>query len=166
MPDSLGSGRRQEYELVHPGEDIEHGYPENPILADLIMRQIASQLHSGIYVEDKVLYWAWDCCVRRYIPPIVERYMCLRRRGIPNGGMTADGKKLRKSETVIKEQIIERDLDNASSLAESKPGIITETKKKLAVRLGMTQSSVQRRWTEIRSERKRGPGRPSSKPGR
>jgi len=147
-------------ELTSPDDLDDSSYPSEPSVAGDLMRHLADQILAARYVDDEVLYRIWDACEDRDIPPIVRRYVELRRCGTPPARMRANGKKLVKYSTTKSDHLIEINLANASETADRIPGKLAQAKSELAAALGISVATVQRRWSNIKSEKKRGPGRP------
>ena len=153
----------ESYELNDSSEPADREYPVEPSLAGDLMRHLADQLLAGRYVDDATLQRIWDHNEAHDIPPIVERYRELRRRGVPWSRMRVNGEKLRKYRTAKRDHRISEVLGNASEITERIPGRVKVAKRELAEILGISVSSVQRRWTDIESDKKRDPGRPLKK---
>lgn len=150
-------------ELTSPDDPDNVSYPSEPSVAGDLMRRLADQIIAARYIDDEIVNRIWDSCEDRDIPPIVRRYVELRRRDIPPGRMRVNGKKLAKYSTAKRKHYIELILGNASDSAGRFPGGLDRAKRDVADYLGISVSSVQRRWSDIKSEKKLGPGRPRKK---
>ena len=151
------------FELTSPDDPDDVVYPSEPSVAGDLMRHLAEQLIAGRRFDDEIVYRIWDNCEDCDIPPIVGRYVELRRRGIPPLRMRVNGKRLGKYSTAKRNHNIELVLGNASENADRLSGGMDRVMSEVADNLGMVVSTVRRRWTESASEKKRGPGRPRKK---
>ena len=147
-------------ELTSPDDPDDASYPSEPSVAGDLMRHLADQLLAARYIDDEILYRIWDNCERRDIPPIVRRYYEARRGGTPSRRLRVNDKGLAKYSTAKSYHYIELILGNASENADRLPGGMDQVKRDVADYLGISVSTVQRYWTDIKSAKKRRPGRP------
>lgn len=154
------------FELIDPDDPHDVLYPLEPSVAGDLMRHLADQLLAGRYVEEEIVNLIWDHCDARNTPPIVKRYVELRRRRIPHGRMRVNDRKLVKYSTAKRNHYIDLVLGNASMNADRLPGGMEEVMRGVADYLGIEVSTVRRRWTDSTSDKKRGPGRPRKKIGK
>ena len=153
----------EQFELTSPDDRDDVLYPSQPSVAGDCMRHLANQLFAGRYIDDEIVNLIRNHCDARDTPPIVQRYLEFRSNGIRPGRMRVNGQKLTKYKTAKRDHYIKLVLSNSSKNADCFPGALTRAKRDVAEALGMTVASVQRRWTDIESEDKRGKGRPAKK---
>ena len=151
------------FELIDPDDPGDMSYPLVPSVAGDLMRHLADQLLAGRYVEEEIVNLILDHCDARDTPPIVKRYVELRRRHIPHGRMRVNNMKLVKYSTAKRDHYIDLVLGNASKNADRLPGGMEQAMREVADCLGMEVSTIRRRWTDSTNENKRGPGRPREK---